>query len=132
MSGALRPLDDHRAWRGIAGGLTLLRSKGQGQYEQIFEVTAGWSAWHDQSNRLGADPDSVPVLVAQVEEPDDAVSAAALAAALAGGGAADPADSFAVEGVVYQLEREHTVRPLASPRRWALRGYYTEGRWPVG
>jgi hypothetical protein len=129
----IRRSDFFRGRRGPAGPLVFLRSKGQGEYEKLFEVADGWAAWPER--QIDGVDDRVPVMQIEIEERADPAAEAQLAAVLKtpleaeAAEAGATADSVAIEGTVYVIEREHTAVPTLEPRRWKLRAYSSEGRW---
>lgn len=124
-----RRIDWFRRRRGPEGPLTLLYSKGGGQYEVLFSITDGWSGWYERNRE---NPDAVPVLNCEIDLTDDGERNAAILAAMDGTQDKSAATDVGVGGEVFKLELEHTKRPLDDPRRWKLRAYYTENRWTNG
>lgn len=114
-------MNDHRNWREIEGNLFLLKATTKGGYELLREVADDWSAWPVRENE---EERTAFTVEAQIEESGDAQLDAAVGAAF------DAATDFAFEGAVYKVERDHSRRIFVSPKRWALRGYVTKGRWP--
>lgn len=124
-----RRIDWFRRRRGPEGPLTLLYSKGGGEYEALFSIADGWGSWYERDEE---GEDKVPILLCEIDLTDDAERNAAILAAMDGTSESQAATDIGVGGEVFKLELEHTKRPHDEPRRWKLRAYYTEGKWPNG
>jgi hypothetical protein len=116
-----RSLNKHRERRAITGSLYLLRFKSKGDYEQLLEVAEDWSAWPVLNNE---EERTAFTIQAEIDEGDSAERNAEVDVAFRA------ASDFAVEGTVFKVERDHSAKNFLDPKRWKLRGYMTEGRWP--
>ncbi len=119
----VRSLDHHRQRRGIAGNLCLLRFKSKGAYDKLLEIDDGWSLWPVRQNEAEKTAFAVE---AQIDESADDARNLEIETAY------NDATDFAVEGVVYKIERERSHKSFLHPKRWVLQGYITGGRWPHG
>jgi len=117
-----RRLDYHRKRRAPDGPLEFLRFMGQGEYEVLLTVTAGWTCWYDRTETMN---EQDTFLIVQVEEtatmqvnpnlPGDAMTTTQ---------ALEQAEVMRAGGLLFQIEKEHTRAPLLDPRHWKFRGYY--------
>lgn len=124
-----RSLNNHRAWRRIKGNLALLWAKGKGEFDLRLEVDTEWSHWPKQNED---EQDTTAYMTVEIGETGDPARDNAIRDAVMGRDGLPAATDYAVEGVVYKLMPKFTRAPTGEPRRWQLRAFLTQARWPNG
>ena len=119
--------DKARKYRNISGNLHLLRFKGAGHYELLFEIEDGWLS---SIKKLKEHEKTTLYLEVLIAETDNTVRNSTIArllrAFLADGD--DKATDISVEDVAYKILKDHIEPPVSDPRRWTLRVYLAQGQ----